>query len=135
MATASELKITLLASDTDEPVDSDIGEGLVSFERNPFRSKSEGTKGNGASVIENVPLISRTLSSPATSHALANEFDDEEFARLVREAEYAIDHGVSPQLISQGSSGSYFVRNIHEVRTNVRGCMLLGFGFLKYVGI
>lgn len=65
-------------------------------------------------MIENVPLISRTLSSPATSHALANEFDDEEFARLVREAEYAIDHGVSPQLISQGSSGSYFVRNIHE---------------------
>ena len=116
MATASELQITLLASDTDEPVDSDIGEGLVGYKTNPFRNG--GTSGNGTSVrkkTENVPLIGRTPGSPATSHALVNEFDDEEFAKLVREAEYAIDQDVLPELISQGSSGSYFVKNVHGV--------------------
>jgi phosphatidylinositol 4-kinase type 2 len=39
------------------------------------------------------------------------EMDDPEFAALVDEAVQAIDLGVLPTLIPQGSSGSYFVKN------------------------
>lgn len=37
--------------------------------------------------------------------------DDPEFTDLVWQAEVAIDNGIFPQRISQGSSGSYFVKN------------------------
>ncbi|RWS01895.1 phosphatidylinositol 4-kinase type 2-alpha-like isoform X1 [Dinothrombium tinctorium] len=41
--------------------------------------------------------------------------DDPEFTALIREAENAIDNGIYPERISQGSSGSYFVRNSDEI--------------------
>ncbi|CAG0894147.1 unnamed protein product [Cyprideis torosa] len=37
--------------------------------------------------------------------------DDPEFTELIREAEIAIEHGIYPERIYQGSSGSYFVKN------------------------
>ena len=37
--------------------------------------------------------------------------DDPQFTELVRQAEMAIDSGIFPQRIYQGSSGSYFVKN------------------------
>ncbi|XP_046997740.1 phosphatidylinositol 4-kinase type 2-beta isoform X2 [Schistocerca americana] len=37
--------------------------------------------------------------------------DDPQFSELVRQAEYAIDNGIYPERIYQGSSGSYFVKN------------------------
>lgn len=41
---------------------------------------------------------------------------DSEFAGLVHEAETAIENNVLPERIYQGSSGSYYVKNIqHEV--------------------
>lgn len=45
---------------------------------------------------------------------LANEsccIDDPEFTEIVKQAELAIDNGIYPERISQGSSGSYFVKN------------------------
>ena len=50
-----------------------------------------------------------------------NEFDDEEFTAMVRAAEVAIESDVLPQMISQGSSGSYFVKNVENVR--MCGCV------------
>ena len=45
-----------------------------------------------------------------------NEFpEDSVFQALVRTAEAAIDKGVYPQRISQGSSGSYFVKDSDRV--------------------
>ena len=41
--------------------------------------------------------------------------DDPAFSDLVRSAELAIDNGIYPERIYQGSSGSYFVKNISEV--------------------
>lgn len=38
--------------------------------------------------------------------------DDPEFNNVIREVEQAIENGIAPQRISQGSSGSYFVKNI-----------------------
>lgn len=64
---------------------------------------------------ENFPL----LRGPRIRHnsydeidVEANDFkDDPAFNELVREAEAAIENGVYPTRIYQGSSGSYFVRN------------------------
>lgn len=45
-----------------------------------------------------------------------NEFKDEpEYSQLVRDAENAIDNGIYPERIYQGSSGSYFVKNLDGV--------------------
>lgn len=37
--------------------------------------------------------------------------DDPAFSELVWQTEVAIDNGIFPERISQGSSGSYFVKN------------------------
>ena len=60
------------------------------------------------------PLITRLSSSDSVSYH-TNEFDDQEFARMVRTAESTIEAGVLPQMIAQGSSGSYFVKNQDNV--------------------
>lgn len=42
--------------------------------------------------------------------------DDPEFADIIQRAEQAIENGVFPERISQGSSGSYFVKDEKRVR-------------------
>lgn len=42
--------------------------------------------------------------------------DDPQFNDLVSQAEIAIEHGIYPERIYQGSSGSYFVKNTAGVR-------------------
>lgn len=37
--------------------------------------------------------------------------DDPEFSEIIKQAELAIDNGIYPERIYQGSSGSYFVKN------------------------
>lgn len=41
--------------------------------------------------------------------------DDPQFTDLVRHAEAAIERGIYPERIYQGSSGSYFVKNTEGV--------------------
>lgn len=43
--------------------------------------------------------------------------EDPEFADIIQRAEQAIEGGVCPERISQGSSGSYFVKDSKGVRT------------------
>lgn len=45
--------------------------------------------------------------------------DDPQFSELVWQAECAIDNGIFPQRIYQGSSGSYFVKNPAAVRQKI----------------
>ncbi|XP_034738904.1 phosphatidylinositol 4-kinase type 2-beta [Etheostoma cragini] len=53
-----------------------------------------------------------TLASPGTNSGDFNHFpDDPEFADIVKRAEQAIENCVFPERISQGSSGSYFVKD------------------------
>ena len=60
---------------------------------------------------ESQPLLRRMDSTDAYS-VINNTFpEDPEFQSLVREAELAIENGILPKRIKQGSSGSYFVRN------------------------
>lgn len=45
--------------------------------------------------------------------------DDPAFNELVASAENAIDHGIFPERIYQGSSGSYFVKNTSGVSSYI----------------
>ncbi|RZF43110.1 hypothetical protein LSTR_LSTR001288 [Laodelphax striatellus] len=56
---------------------------------------------------ESQPLLGRMESD-----IQCNTFpDDPSFAEIIRQAETAIDNGIYPERIYQGSSGSYFVKN------------------------
>lgn len=94
-------------------------------------SSSEGETHGALSIVcsdsEDVPLVPEvvfepTLDSPGLNRESQpllggldvsyNQFpDDPSFTDLVWQAEIAIDHGIFPERISQGSSGSYFVKN------------------------
>ncbi|XP_076001776.1 phosphatidylinositol 4-kinase type 2-beta [Genypterus blacodes] len=53
-----------------------------------------------------------TLASPGVNGGDFNHFpEDPEFADIIQRAEQAIENGVFPERISQGSSGSYFVKD------------------------
>lgn len=59
---------------------------------------------------ENQPLLKRIDSD--STQVIKNTFpDDAEFSSFVRSIEQAIENGIMPTRISQGSSGSYFVKN------------------------
>ncbi|XP_031636728.1 phosphatidylinositol 4-kinase type 2-alpha isoform X2 [Contarinia nasturtii] len=60
-------------------------------------------------IFNSVPFI-----HPRASTGLINIIelqDDPQFNELVSQAEMAIEHGIYPERIYQGSSGSYFVKN------------------------
>lgn len=65
---------------------------------------------------ERQPLLDRDRGgSPRDPHR--NEFpEDPEFREIIRKAERAIEEGIYPERIYQGSSGSYFVKDSHGVR-------------------
>ena len=70
--------------------------------RSPRRGNSEGT-----------PLLARIDSD--YGHIENNFPDDPEFTQVIRTTETAIEHGIFPERIYQGSSGSYFVKNLEGV--------------------
>ena len=63
------------------------------------------------SASENTPLLLRSDSVHVGIISGNYEAEDCEFGRIFCTAEQAIDCGIYPQRISQGSSGSYFVKN------------------------
>lgn len=71
---------------------------------------------------ERQPLLDRDRgSSPREAHR--NEFpEDPEFREIIRKAERAIEEGIYPERIYQGSSGSYFVKDSHGVRGDASSC-------------
>lgn len=68
---------------------------------------------------EQRPLLGRSRSrmdSHSDSEYQGNHFDDPEFTSIIHAAEQAIDVGILPERIYQGSSGSYFVKDKEGVR-------------------
>lgn len=64
---------------------------------------------------ENTPLLARN-DHDLTTGIVYNCFpDDQEYTNLLVQADLAIEHGIYPERISQGSSGSYFVKNTDVV--------------------
>lgn len=64
---------------------------------------------------ENTPLLARS-DHDLTTCIISNSFpDDQEYTNLITQAELAIEHAIYPERISQGSSGSYFVKSTNGV--------------------
>ena len=61
--------------------------------------------------LKNMQLIEIFGPKIQINMVLSIVSDDPQFTELVRQAEMAIDSGIFPQRIYQGSSGSYFVKN------------------------
>jgi len=60
-------------------------------------------------------ICAYTIFNPNVDPNVPNIIDDPWFSDLVRQVELAIDCGVLPERIYQGSSGSYFVKNASGV--------------------
>lgn len=60
---------------------------------------------------ERQPLLDRNRANSLRDHHRNDLSDDPEFREIVRRAEQAIDEGIFPERIYQGSSGSYFVKD------------------------
>jgi len=73
---------------------------------------------------ENTPLLRRSDQFHVGIVSGNYNADDREFGRIFCDAERAIDHGIYPQRISQGSSGSYFVKNSDGVGDVLMKCHL-----------
>lgn len=73
---------------------------------------------------ERQPLLDRDRgNSPREPHR--NDFpEDPEFREIIRKAERAIEEGIYPERIYQGSSGSYFVKDSQGVRGAAAGLYL-----------
>lgn len=65
------------------------------------------------------------MDSHSDTEYQGNHFDDPEFSSLIQAAEQAIDVGILPERIYQGSSGSYFVKDKEGVRFFVNGFLLI----------
>ena len=78
--------------------------------RSPTRERA------GFGTEENSPLLA-SRSIDLEYGMFENNFPhDPEFQEIIRVAEEAIDCGRYPERIYQGSSGSYFVKNLENVR-------------------
>ncbi|CAI5450888.1 unnamed protein product [Caenorhabditis angaria] len=61
------------------------------------------------STLLSPPTYSSTSNDPTTSIEQHRQKVDEEFQKIFRRAQEAINQGIQPTLIPEGSSGSYFV--------------------------
>lgn len=77
------------------------------------------TRTSGSGMKESSPLL-----APRVEHEYGffeNHFpEDPDFQETIRKAEEAIEEGIYPERIFQGSSGSYFVKNCDMVSMVVR---------------
>lgn len=78
------------------------------------RAPRSPTRGSGQGIKENSPLLGR--KSDHDHSGFWNSFpDDTQFENVVIASEIAIESGVFPERIYQGSSGSYFVKDGERV--------------------
>ncbi|CAK9807456.1 Phosphatidylinositol 4-kinase type 2-beta [Anthophora quadrimaculata] len=90
------------------PVTNECSELIPEVEFVPNLSNEQPTTIDSPGIDrESQPLLGRL-----ELHVTFNRFpDDPQFSELVWQAELAIDNGIFPERIYQGSSGSYFVKN------------------------
>ena len=77
----------------------------------PSNDSRSPTRGNR----ENSPLLGRSVSETDSRHPYNDFPDDPDFGQFVHQAETSIEHGIYPERITQGSSGSYFAKDIEGV--------------------
>lgn len=109
----------LLDFAADSRVNSVNGPDVVPYHADPSSYSTAIISGSSKKydnrTSEQRPLLgrgrSRNMESCSDSEYGSNVIDDPEFAAIIRSVEQAIDNGILPQRIYQGSSGSYFVKN------------------------
>lgn len=97
--------VSLSSSGVSEPENTILPE--VSFAPETINGITVDSPRNNS---ESQPLLGRMDSHPQFNHFP----DDPSFSELIRSAELAIDSGIYPERIYQGSSGSYFVKNLDK---------------------
>ncbi|XP_040129345.2 phosphatidylinositol 4-kinase type 2-alpha isoform X2 [Ictidomys tridecemlineatus] len=86
-------------------------------ERQPLLDRARGAAAQGqthtvAAQAQALAAQAAVAAHAAQAHRERNEFpEDPEFEAVVRQAEVAIERGICPERIYQGSSGSYFVKD------------------------
>uniref|UniRef100_A0A8C2PCS5 Phosphatidylinositol 4-kinase type 2 n=1 Tax=Capra hircus TaxID=9925 RepID=A0A8C2PCS5_CAPHI len=85
--------------------------------RQPLLDRARGAAAQGqtqtvAAQAQALAAQAAAAAHAAQAHRERNEFpEDPEFEAVVRQAELAIERGIFPERIYQGSSGSYFVKD------------------------
>ena len=116
--------------------------------RGEYDSESDTSGGSrGEAVVigarsgttsEQRPLIRPVTTTSDSVGGVSNEmndFEDAAYARIIREAERAIDSGILPQMIYQGSSGSYFVKDTKRVRRKSEYIQFILFLIKNSIGV
>ncbi len=80
-------------------------------------------------MLSHYPAHEEDYISPYTIYNPNVIADDPAFSDLVRQAEIAIDCGILPERIYQGSSGSYFVKS--SVNVSFQKTTLIHFVYKK----
>lgn len=92
-------------------------------ERQPLLER--GARGPAAAAAQAQAQAAAAAAAQAQAAAAQrerNDFpEDPEFAEVVRRAELASERGIYPERISQGSSGSYFVKDPQGVSRHLSG--------------
>uniref|UniRef100_A0A5F5PVN4 Phosphatidylinositol 4-kinase type 2 n=1 Tax=Equus caballus TaxID=9796 RepID=A0A5F5PVN4_HORSE len=87
-------------------------------ERQPLLDRARGAAAQGQTqtVAAQAQAQAAAAAHAAQAHRERNEFpEDPEFEAVVRQAERAIERCIFPERIYQGSSGSYFVKDLQGV--------------------
>ena len=84
-----------------------VSDTAIPSSASPSSSPSRGNR-------ENSPLLGRSTSE-GYGHPYNDFPDDPDFAHVVHQSEASIEHGIYPERISQGSSGSYFAKDLEVV--------------------
>ena len=91
----------------------------VTFSQSLDSPISPGSPRPGRGNRESTPLLGRPDDF---NDSLFNHFpEDPDYTEVIRTAENAIECGIFPERIYQGSSGSYFVKSIDRVRIQLQG--------------
>ena len=107
MAAPARVQLTTLPGEYDSESDASISRGEM------VMIGSRGTTSEQRPLIRPATTTSDSVNGVGTE---LNDFEDAAYARIIRKAERAIDSGILPQIIYQGSSGSYFVKDTERVR-------------------
>lgn len=100
------------------PVPSPPGSPGHDRERQPLLDRARGAAAQGQSHTVAAQAQALAVQAAAAAQNVQaqrerNEFpEDPEFETVVRQAELAIERGIFPERIYQGSSGSYFVKDL-----------------------
>ena len=101
---------------TPPPPDVTFAGGSRSPQQQQFSPQAGPSGASPAAFGKGRKEISRLISRDSQTSEYLNEFkEDPEYSEIVREAENAIDNGIFPERIYQGSSGSYFVKDTEGV--------------------